>query len=1339
MQGNIFLTLIQNVALLLATLLIFDLLIRREDIRNWRARQVLSGLFLGGAGILLMSTPWTFAEGIIFDTRSVLISTAGLFFGVIPTLIGMVITAAYRLYLSGAAALTGVFVIFASGGLGLWWRHLRRRELETIPFWQFYLFGLIVHLVMLALMFTLPLQRALEVVRTISLPVLVIYPLGNLVLGGLLQNRWRRERLWRENQRQMKYLENTWQFFQQEFPALKPFMQAALEKAQELTGSPLGFLFLYDEASQAIGLKVFSPGAAARCRSSRAEDCFALLSAGNWRQVLVKRKPVWFNRPEASAQPAGRFLAVPAFEAGAISAVLGLAGAGEDYTEEDALRLSLFMDSVWKTVKRFQMQGQMRLQSAALESAGSEVVITDRNGTIEWVNPAFTVLTGHTREESLGRNPRELVRSGRHSRDFYRNLWDTILAGQVWRGELVNRRKDGSLYTEEQTITPVRDEQAEITHFVAIKQDITARKQHERELEIVAAVSAALRAAQNRAKMAPVILDQLILLLEVEGAALEVLDANGGEAIIELGHGAWESLTGQRIPAGAGLTRQVLESGRPYLNNNVRDDPRLYLPDLTDGCQAVAGAPLMASGQVTGLLWIGSGRPLTQHDLRLLTAVGDIAANALHRAELHEQTRRRADEFAALYAAAREVAAQPSLDWLLETVIIHALDLLSSAGALVALCDPVSDELEIAAVRGLPITPGRRLQRGEGVVGRIARTWKPLILDDCQAWADRSPHMEAANLSAAVGVPLISGGALIGVLLLAETGAAGRRYTAAEADLLELLASHAASAIHSFQVRDEAQQRADQLALLYDAGLALNGTLEPHSQLEYLAKVAGQALRADVVEFFRSDPTTGVLGFDMHMGYQAAAHTGLREHASHLVSERGLAGTVAQTRLPLNVPDLLADPRYMRVDPELRSGLWVPVQHQGRLRGVLGVLSRRLKAFTEQDERLLLLFANQTAVAIQNAHLLAETERRLCQVQALRQIDVAIASNLELRPVLNILLDQTLAQLGVDAAAVLLYNQHEHVLEHAASRGFRSPAIERSRLPLGRGPAGRAAQAQQRVLIRDLSHSIEQLLRAEALAADGFAAYCAEPLIFRGQIKGVLEVFQRQPLDPSEEWLGYLETLAGQAALAVENVGLFDELQRSNAELTQAYDATIEGWSRALDLRDQETEGHSRRVTEMTVTLARALGVSPAEMTHVRRGALLHDIGKMGVPDAILHKAGPLTDDEWAVMRTHPTLAFEMLSPIAFLRPALDIPYCHHEKWDGTGYPRGLHGEQIPLAARLFAVVDVYDALTNDRPYRPAWPAERVRRFIQDQAGTHFDPNVAAAFLRLLEMEEADA
>jgi putative nucleotidyltransferase with HDIG domain len=180
------------------------------------------------------------------------------------------------------------------------------------------------------------------------------------------------------------------------------------------------------------------------------------------------------------------------------------------------------------------------------------------------------------------------------------------------------------------------------------------------------------------------------------------------------------------------------------------------------------------------------------------------------------------------------------------------------------------------------------------------------------------------------------------------------------------------------------------------------------------------------------------------------------------------------------------------------------------------------------------------------------------------------------------------------------------------------------------------------------------------------------------------------------------------------------------------YDMTLEGWSRALDMRDQETEGHSERVTEMAMDLARILAIGDAEAEHIRRGALLHDMGKIGIPDSILLKPGPLTEEEWVVMRTHPVRAFELLSRIPYLRQALEIPYCHHEKWDGSGYPRGLKEEQIPLAARIFAIVDVYDALTNDRPYRKAWSREKALTYILEQSGKHFDPKVVEAFLRLL-------
>jgi len=360
-----------------------------------------------------------------------------------------------------------------------------------------------------------------------------------------------------------------------------------------------------------------------------------------------------------------------------------------------------------------------------------------------------------------------------------------------------------------------------------------------------------------------------------------------------------------------------------------------------------------------------------------------------------------------------------------------------------------------------------------------------------------------------------------------------------------------------------------------------------------------------------------------------------------------------------------------------------------------------------------------------------QNQHQLKRLAALRTIDMAITASLNLRVILEVLLEEVTGRLEVDAASVLLLNPHTQTLDYAAGRGFGTPVLQHTRLRFGEGYAGRAAQDRRLICIPDLAKEAGNLVRAPLLSEEAFLAYCAIPLIAKGQVQGVLEIFHRAVLTPSRDWLDFLETLGGQAAIAIDNASLFADLQRSSAELALAYDTTLEGWSHALDLRDKETEGHSRRVTEMTLDLARAMGVPEPDLVHIRRGALLHDIGKMGIPDAILYKPGPLTNEEKAIMRRHPIFAYELLSPIGYLRPALDIPYAHHEKWDGTGYPRRLRGEQIPLAARIFAVADVWDALRSTRRYRPAWTERRARQYIRTQAGKHFDPRVVEVFLRL--------
>lgn len=358
--------------------------------------------------------------------------------------------------------------------------------------------------------------------------------------------------------------------------------------------------------------------------------------------------------------------------------------------------------------------------------------------------------------------------------------------------------------------------------------------------------------------------------------------------------------------------------------------------------------------------------------------------------------------------------------------------------------------------------------------------------------------------------------------------------------------------------------------------------------------------------------------------------------------------------------------------------------------------------------------------------------RQIQRIAALRLIDMAINSSVDLSLTLRILLEQAISLLGADAGTVLLVNSETRQLECGVATGFRKAPVQETRLGLGQGYAGQAALRRRLVRLSCLDQEAGMLFRTPGMAEEGFITYYGMPLLAKGEIKGVLELFFRTPFTSDSEWMNFLEALAGQAAIAIDNAGLVESLQRANASLMTAYDDTISGWARALELRDGETEGHSRRVMEVVVDLARELGCSEEELVQIRRGALLHDIGKMGIPDHILLKPGRLTDTEWQIMRRHPVYSYEMLASIDFLRPALDIPYCHHERWDGRGYPRGLEGEQIPLPARIFALVDVWDALRSDRPYRPAWPEEKVDQYLQQEAGRHFDPRIVDLFFHYI-------
>ncbi len=622
--------------------------------------------------------------------------------------------------------------------------------------------------------------------------------------------------------------------------------------------------------------------------------------------------------------------------------------------------------------------------------------------------------------------------------------------------------------------------------------------------------------------------------------------------------------------------------------------------------------------------------------------------------------------------------------------------------AWVGLFDPDTGLVSIAAESqpmGCAAIDVRRDPHRDGLLGAALSGGRTVHANDERAehlrcWGDDHPKIV---FHACAVVPIRRGGSTIGVLALYAKDASFFTFPE-EQQLLDEMGLDISFALDMFE-RESQRQQAE--AALAESAAAL-------TKSQAVAHVGHWSWEPGSNRLSWSDEMYRIFGIDPgtpHLDLNAVIAQAIHPDDRALVDRANAAVIERQAPAPLEY-------RVRRPDGTTRT-VWAKpdeavIDEDGaivRLTGIVQDVTERVQA----QERL---------------------QRQLDRLSALRAIDRMISTNFDIRSTLTMLLNQVVSNLNVDAAAVLLYDEHLQLLEYAAGRGFRGRSIERTQLRLGQGCAGQVALDRRTLLAVNIDAPASCFTRFELLTQEGFEAYGGAPLISKGRLVGVLEVFQRSVLDPDADWLAYFETLAGQAAIAIDDARLFNEIQRSNTELRLAYDATIEGWSRAMDLRDKETEGHTQRVTQLTLALAQAAGMGAEEIAHVRRGALLHDIGKLGVPDRILLKSEPLTDDEWDIMRRHPQYAYEMLSSIEYLRPALDIPYCHHEKWDGTGYPRGLKGEQIPLAARIFMIVDVWDALRSDRPYRASWPEPDVFDFIRRGSGTHFDPKTVELFFQ---------
>ncbi len=991
----------------------------------------------------------------------------------------------------------------------------------------------------------------------------------------------------------------------------------------------------------------------------------------------------------------------------------------------------LLYSNIHDVTEKKQAEQQIRLQATALNAADNAIVITDREGNIQWVNPSYTKLTGYSFEEVIGQNPR-ILKSGMQDQAYYQQLWDTILSGKVWEGELINKRKDGSLYTEDETITPMLDEQGNISHFIAIKEDITQRKEAEQALR------EGEKRYRNLYEESPVSiweedfskvkqrLDQLksegiedfyeyfvtnptellqiaelIVVIDVNQETIKLFGAQNKE---ELRDNFTNIYTEQSLD-------QLIEE-LVYIANGVTN----FDIDFTN--KTLDGRVLEFSAK-----W--AAMPGHEEDLsKVLISMVDItdrkkAENALR---ANEQRYRSLfddspvaifeENFSDVKARLIELKRSGVEDFH-EFLNTHPDELAN----LIHLIKIIDINKEAERIYGF-----QSLEEINGHIEPIASPFnQSLMIDELVKVADGFTKFQtevyktdslgklsylSVNWAAVPGCEEDLSKVIVTVVDITERKELEKRQQERLAEMEAI--DKITSALRRASTRDEA------LPIFLQETLTM------------MQMNMGGILLFDPVE--DTLRITHMIGLPEEM---AGAETKPGEGIVGSVFLNGESAVILDFEKEFGIHDVVAEHGSMDI-----SGVCVPIQSQDDILGVVLILHPKEREIKPDEVKMLESFSRIAGITLQRMTLYEDTLSHLKQLQVQRTIDQTIASIFDLNLTLDIICSQASNYLGADAVGILLFHPIDLTLNYVAGNGFRTTHYKNTRISLSAGPAGKAALTRHAVRVANIRHSDPPYKSLSFIIEERFISYLAVPLIAKGELKGVIEIYFRSETEFDFEFIEFIESLAFQTAIAIDNLQLFENLQQSNQELVQAYDATIEGWSRAMDLRDKETENHTRRVTDMAVRMARRMGVKEEEIVHIRRGALLHDIGKMGIPDEILHKPGPLTPEEWVIMKQHPVYAYDMISPIDYLKPALDIPYCHHEKWDGSGYPRGLKGEEIPLAGRIFAVIDVWDALSSDRPYRKAWPKEKVLGYIKEQSGTHFDPEIVAIFLEDIDPED---
>jgi PAS domain S-box-containing protein/putative nucleotidyltransferase with HDIG domain len=974
------------------------------------------------------------------------------------------------------------------------------------------------------------------------------------------------------------------------------------------------------------------------------------------------------------------------------------------------------------------------------ENAQVGIYRSTPEGKVLAANPKFLQIVGFDSIEEL--SYRNLEKEG-FSPETPRQVFKDRIEkeGEIHNLEGVWVRKDGSLVYVSENARAIRGKDGTIKFYEGTVVDIMERKQAEKLQVAMYAISQAAILSSNLNDLYKAIHLTLGELMPVENFFIALYDPEDEMVTYPYFQDQQDEIPGPN-KAGRGLTGYVLRTGKTLFAS-----PEVFQDLLQKGEVELVGTnsvdwlgvPLISKEKTIGAMVTQTyteGVRFTQAHADLLTFVSTQVAMAIESKRAQEKIRQQAERLTLLNTISNALSSTLNLDNLLEIIFNEIMKAIKLDAFFIALYDPSNNELEfkINLDKGLREAPYKQ-NLGNGLTANVILNKKPLLIRDLVKEKDLFPATEmwgTMDLPASwLGVPILFGGDVMGAISVQMYSP--NAYSIVEQNLLSTIADEVAISIINSRLYAAEKKRAGRLTEITRLGIELTAIRNEKSMLKTLVDATARIMEC-------SNCSVILLNTLMDKASLVASNgisEGLPVDVSNILASPAIQQSIA-TGDPVIISDINRDAPKLRNlinNKKLKAFYAYPMVIEGKITGLLTLgLDKTYHPNMEEISSSQLL-AERAATAIENTRLFEETNHNLNQVQALHLIDQAINSSVDINFVLNILLEKTRSQLGVDASAVLIFDANTQILNYAAGIGFRTSALQGTHLMLGQSYAGMAGLNKQIVHVDHMKTTKSDFLRSPHFKSEEFEEYYGIPLVAKDQLKGVLEIFHRSVLNVNGGWMSFLNAFAGQAAIAIDNAQLVTDLKSSNTELMLAYDTTIMGWSSALDLRDRETEGHTQRVTKATLRLAQAMGLPEADMVHIRRGALLHDIGKMPIPDSILLKPDSLNEEEWEIMRQHPANARKLLSSIAYLKPAMNIPYYHHENWDGTGYPEGISGENIPLEARIFAVVDVWDALRSKRRYRDAWNLEKVREYIRSQSGLRFDPRVVEVFEELINTE----